>query len=620
MRQRLLRLFGVYFVTVIIFILQRPVFILWNHNLFSNTGLVDMFSVIWHGLPLDFSLAGYICVIPSLIILLSVWFSGKWMSMILHIYFAVISGIIAVISVVDLILYEYWGFRLDTTPFFYFLSGPKDALASVSGWMIFAGIIVMLIYGWLLYEAYSSVFIKPLSTPLSKGWTTAFLLLTTVLLFIPIRGGFTVSTMNTGKVYFSQNQRLNHAAINPLFSLIESCSRAGDFKSQYRFMEASQADAIFKEMLDVRISGRTTTSNKAAINDSTDIYLFNTSRPDIILVIMESFSNHLMGELGGLKDVAVNLDSISRTGILFTNFYANSFRTDRGLVSILSGYPAQPTASIMKHTAKTASLPSISSALKKKGYDSRYYYGGDADFTNMRSYLVSSGFEKIISDVDFPISERASKWGAPDHALFNRFIEDYKNENSRMPRYRVIQTSSSHEPFEVPFKKLDNMRLNAFAYTDSCIGAFIRELSEMPQWKNTVVIFVADHLGCYPENIDNLRENRYRIPLIISGGAVKAPMHIDTYGSQQDIAATLLAQLGIEHDEFKFSKDIMNRRNPHFAFFTVPDAVGYADDKNAVIFDNQSSRVAFKRGLDYEGTLDKAKAYLQKLYDDIDAR
>ncbi len=125
------------------------------------------------------------------------------------------------------------------------------------------------------------------------------------------------------------------------------------------------------------------------------------------------------------------MDKFGKEGVLFTNFYANSFRTDRGLASIISGYPGQPSTSIMKYPEKTDGLPSIPRSLKNAGYSLEYYYGGDADFTNMRSYLVSSGIEKIISETDFPLSERQGKWGAPDHTLFQRFLKDLKKRSSR---------------------------------------------------------------------------------------------------------------------------------------------------------------------------------------------
>lgn len=616
MKERVLRLIYVFLLFVLIFMLQRPVFMLWNHSAYHECTLWDCLQSIWHGLPLDLSMAGYLTAIPAVLITLSVWFEGKVLSRILDVYFAVISVILSSIAVVDMFLYEYWGFRLDTTPLFYFMSSPREAVASVPVWMVAAGTIAMLAYAAALFLLFHYLFRRKLPPARNRVAATLVLTLLTAALFIPIRGGFTVSVMNTGKVYFSSDQRLNHLAVNPAFNLLESLSRSGDFKSRYRFMDDAEASRIFSSMQDIQVNNNE--YNVPA--DTAAISLFRTSRPDIILVVLESFSNHIMSELGGKTGVTPSLDSLSRQGVLFTNFYANSFRTDRGLVSILSGYPAQPTASIMKHTRKASTLPSLAAELKKSGYDAAYYYGGDADFTNMRSYLVSSGFGKIISDTDFLLKARMSKWGAPDHELFNRFWKDYSSENHGAPRFRVIQTSSSHEPFDVPYRRLDDKALNAFAYTDSCIGEFMNRLRDSRLWDRTVVIFIADHLGCYPHVIDNYKESRYRIPLILAGGAVKKPLKIESYGSQQDIAATILAQLGLSHSMFAFSKDMLDSRNPHFAFFTVPDAMGYADADNAMIFDNASGKVVYSRRNAAESNIVRVKAYLQKLYDDIDRR
>ena len=433
--------------------------------------------------------------------------------------------------------------------------------------------------------------------------------------------------MNVGKVYFSAEQRLNHAAINPAFSLMESLAKQKDFSKQYRFMEAAEADRLFKDMLEPAVAGGQTEETDSVRQSADSLHtLFNTQRPDVLFVILESFSSRLMTALGGEPNIAIHLDSLSKEGVLFTNFYANSFRTDRGLVAILSGYPAQPTTSIMKYPRKTQSIPAIAGSLRKAGYGTKYYYGGDADFTNMRSYLMSSGFEDIVSDQDFPVTERLSKWGAHDHLVFNRLLEDLKTEaaegtaEEKTPHFRVLQTSSSHEPFEVPFRRLENDRLNAFAYTDSCAGDFVRQFRELPQWKNTVIVFVPDHLGAYPEHIDNLSVERYRIPLLMVGGAIREPRRIDVYGSQHDIAATLLAQLALPHEEFVFSKDMLNPASPHFAFFTVPDAFGMVTADNQVIFNCQAGAVVVDEGTAKGKNLPLGKAYLQKLYDDIAKR
>ena len=288
------------------------------------------------------------------------------------------------------------------------------------------------------------------------------------------------------------------------------------------------------------------------------------------------------------------------------------------MVSILSGYPAQPTTSIMRYPRKTSQLPSIARNLSKyKNYKTTYYYGGDADFCNMRSYLVSQGYQHIISDANFPIEDKLSKWGVPDHILAAKMMEDIKaQQNEKRPMLRILQTSSSHEPFEVPYHRLKDKRLNAFAYTDSVMGAIVREYRKLPRWKNTLIVFVPDHVGGYKENLNDHDRSRYQIPLILAGGAISRPMKVGIIGSQHDIAATLLGQLGVERREFTFSKNMMSDATPKFAFFAVNDAFGIVSEENSLIYDNRAKRIVYDKG-EKGFNLKRGQAYLQKLYDDL---
>ena len=581
------------------------------HDLYNNASFGDYFKVMWHGLPLDLSLAGYLTAIPGVLLIASAWTASPLLRRIRQIYFGLTAFIMACIFIIDLGLYDFWGFRLDATPIFYFFSSPKDALASVSFWFILSGILAILIYAALLYGIFYMVLIrerKPLKIPYLRLNVSLTLLLLTAALFIPIRGGFTVSTMNLSKVYFSQDQRMNHAAINPAFSFMYSATHQTNFDKQYRFMDPKVADELFAEMTDKPV----------AATDSIP-QLLNTRRPNVIFIILESFSTHLMETFGGHPNVAVNMDRFAKEGVLFSNFYANSFRTDRGLASIISAYPGQPSTSIMKYPEKTDKLPSIPRSLRNAGYDLAYYYGGDADFTNMRSYLVSSGIEKIVCDKDFPLSERTSKWGAHDHVLFQRLIKDLKEEKQQEPFLKVVQTSSSHEPFDVPFHRLDDKGLNAFAYADSCVGDFVKQYRELPLWENTVFVLVPDHQGVYPHPIENPLDGQ-TIPLILIGGAIKEPRVIDTYASQIDIAATLLSQLGLPHDEFTFSKDIMNAASPHFGYFTRPNFFGMVTPENQLVYNLEANAVQLDEGTEKGANLEKGKAFLQKLYDDLAKR
>ena len=593
MKKRIIQFLTTYFLFVLLFVLQKPVFMVYYHDLYADVSFGDYFSVMWHGLPLDLSLAGYLTAIPGLILIASAWTDSSILRRIRQVYFGLIAFVMACIFIVDLGLYGFWGFRLNATPIFYFFSSPKDAIASVSFWFVLLGILAMLVYAAVLYSIFYIVLIrerKPLKIPYRRQNVSFALLLLTAALFIPIRGGFTVSTMNLSKVYYSQDQRMNHAAINPAFSFMYSATHQNNFEKQYRFMDPQKADE-----------------------------LLNTQRPNIIFIILESFSTHLMETFGGHPNVAVNMDKFAKEGILFSNFYASSFRTDRGLASIISGYPGQPSTSIMKYPEKTDKLPSIPRSLRNAGYSLEYYYGGDADFTNMRSYLVSSGIERIVCDKDFPLSERTGKWGAQDHVLFQRLMKDIKEEKQQEPFLKLVQTSSSHEPFEVPFHRLDDKILNAFAYADSCVGDFVEQYKETQLWKNTLFVLVPDHQGAYPYPIENPLDGQ-TIPLILLGGAIKEPRVIDTYASQIDIAATLLAQLGLPHDDFTFSKNILNPSSPHFGYFTRPNFFGMVTPENQLVYNLDANTVQLDEGPEKGANLEKGKAFLQKLYDDLAKR
>lgn len=618
---------------VVLFVLQKPLFLFLEKG--SATQPVDNIftelpAVIWHGLPLDLSMAGYLSVIPGFLSIAVVWLKRDLVKPIMNIYFIIASLFITCSFLLNASLYPYWKYPLDSTPLFYFFTSPADAIASVSIWQVILSIVILIVLTigvWFTlrmrgekrqqYSRYSYGYGGFGSGKRNRfddfdrhrGRTSIILLLLTGLLFLPIRGGITVSTMNTGQAYYSQNAYLNHSAVNPLFSLMESITHQEDFASQYRFMKDKEADKIFATM--------TSTSDENTyplLNEAT----FKKGTPDILIVIMESFASDIMPSMGSYKDVAVCLDSIAQQSILFTRFYANSFRTDRGMVSILSGYPAQPTTSIMRYPRKTSQLPSIARNLAKyKNYKTTYYYGGDADFCNMRSYLVSQGYQHIISDANFPIEDKLSKWGVPDHILAAKMMEDIKaQQNEKRPMLRILQTSSSHEPFEVPYHRLKDKRLNAFAYTDSVMGAIVREYRKLPRWKNTLIVFVPDHVGGYKENLNDHDRSRYQIPLILAGGAISRPMKVGIIGSQHDIAATLLGQLGVEHREFTFSKNMMSDATPKFAFFAVNDAFGVVSEENSLIYDNRAKRIVYDKG-EKGFNLKRGQAYLQKLYDDL---
>ncbi len=600
-----IRTAAVLLVTTLLFAVGKLLFMLFNARLYADIGFMDVCGVICHGLSMDLSVAAYLTAIPGLLMSWALIRGSRGaIDTILKWYLLAVALIVSLTVCLDAVMYGFWQFKLDVTPFSYFASSPTAAFASVSIGFVILGIVAWVacsLGAWALYRA----IVLRLSPEVKRGrvWQCAVMVTATCSLFILMRGGVTVSTMNLSRAYHSPDMRLNHAAVNPLFSLLYSATHQTDFGSQYRFFEADEAATLFAQ---TRPSG--TWLRRP---------LLTTDNPDIYILILESFSTHLMPSLGG-EAIATGLDSIARTGLTWDRFYASSFRTDRGIPAILSGYPGQPNTSVMKFVDKAETLPALSRTLvNERGYDATYYYGGDINFTNQLAYLVSGRFDRIVSDKDFDISERLSKWGAHDGVVLTRAANELRPYDPAHPRLTVIQTSSSHEPWEVPGNvrpDLTNPRAHAFAYSDSCVTSFVNTLRDSGSWDNTLVVIVPDHYGGYPELTDEV--DRHRIPLVMTGGALALHGIEHGVGSQVDIAPTIVSALGLDASQFIFGRDLLDAASPGLAYFADPSYIGWVTDSDTLIF-NLDTSTALRGDTSSEQV---AKAYLQTLYDDLDRR
>jgi phosphoglycerol transferase MdoB-like AlkP superfamily enzyme len=259
--------------------------------------------------------------------------------------------------------------------------------------------------------------------------------------------------------------------------------------------------------------------------------------------------------------------------------------------------------------------------LEKIGYQSSYTYGGELEFANIKSYLINIGIDKSVDKYSFPISERTTSWGVHDQYVFDRFYEDIQKD--KQPFFATMFTLSSHEPYDVPMKPKfagkDETTLfkNSVCYTDSIIGSFIRRFKKDPLWKNTLIVFVADHGHPLPGHDSNDRPSKFHIPLIFSGGALKMKGKVNTIGSQTDIATTILDQLHLPANNFKWGKDLLDSSAKQFAFYSFNNGFGFVTPNGTETFDNISKKPIYKDpGFD-TSQLKYGKAYMQFSYQDF---
>ena len=596
MRERVIYLIKTYLWTVVVFIIAKIGFMLCCRTDHDFT-FDDVFQVITHGLSLDLSTALYFLIIPFLLTIVSLWWNqGKVLKRISTIYFAIIAIAFALAFVADTSLYPFWGFKLDASCLQY-LSTPNEAAASVSTGYLLVRLVILVILAGLVWIGYPKMNFKPVEKGRRLLFTIVYLLFIP-LIVIGIRGGIDESTTNIGQVYYSQNQFLNHSAVNPVFNFLYSLSHQLSDDNAYEFMEPSECAELVKDIYTTESIGTDT--------------LLNTNRPDIVIILLESCGEQF-------AKVMPKLQQLKQEGIWFSQCYGNSWRTDRGTVCTLSGYPSFPSLSVMKMPEKSRSLPSIASTLQKEGYQTSFLYGGDINFTNMRSYLIATGWEKLTWKNDFSREEqKTSEWGVRDDITFQTLYNQICAADTTRRFLIGYSTLSSHEPWDVPTKRHDDEVLNAFSYLDDCLGDFIDKLKQTPQWQNLLIVLVADHGINYKQVDEQQPLLRNHIPLLMVGGAAKEPRTITTYCNQTDICATLLGQLSLPHDDFRFSRDVLSKSYLHpTAVHNYNNAQLLIDSTGYILYDFDASRFTVSKTTDQEQLLRLNKAILQTTTDDL---
>jgi phosphoglycerol transferase MdoB-like AlkP superfamily enzyme len=496
---------------------------------------------------------------------------------------------------------------MDYTPVMY-LKTPAEAMASVSTIKaagLLLTILVISAFFIYVYRLTTDKFFDSMERVKDRLLNTLVFTLLLGSLIIPVRGGFGVAPINAGSVYFSPKMFLNHTAVNAIWNVGTTAFTRKPVTNPYNFGDIEAATNLVDSLLAVKGS---------------PLSVLNTSEPNILFLILESFSGYLIGPLGGDPMVTPNFNRLVDEGILFTGFYASGTRTDKAMPAILNGYPAQPAQSIIKEPKKSQSLPGIVRVLSEKGYKSAFWYGGEINFANFRSFVIGSGFNTIITKDDFDPEDFNSKWGVHDHKLFEALKDSMRNV--REPFINVVLTLSSHEPFDVPmetvFEGSDNMMKykNSVFYADRCLGDFIEWARTTEWWNRTLVIMVPDHCGRVSEAMPAHSPDLFRIPMLWIGGALSgAGIKIDKHGDQTDIPVTLMNQLGLKV-RFPFGKDLLSEGSSSFSFYTYNEGLGFITDSSVYVYDHKLKDHLIREGAD-AGLAEKAgKAYLQVLFND----
>jgi len=596
---------------IVYFVFARFFFLMYYVDKTQELELSTVLKTFLYGLRLDASFAAYISTIPFLFIMFSVITNPKIILKFIKWYTFVIVIFISLLLFIDAGLYQAWGVRLDTSLLPY-LNTPTLMISSTSTFQLVSGIFGWILISFLFIKIFKKIHQKNSDKIDFGNWTQLpiFLLMTAVLI-IPVRGGFQIVPVNQSNVYFSESMFANHAAINFMWNFSNTLTHKTDGTNIYKYFDDKTALKIINK-----------TKNNLLIADTDSI--LTTTKPNVILILWESLPAKIVGSLGGEPNVTPNLNRLSKEGLLFTNFYANGDRTDKGIPAVLSGYYPQPVKRIMRMPNKTRSLPMLPKKMAELGYNTSFYYGGDLNFGNMNTYLRNAGINKIVDGSEFDTKDWNSKWGAYDDVFMKRFADDLSTEQKE-PFFKIALTLTSHEPYEIKGEykfgqnSQDNLFRSAHFYTDSVIGHFMNFAKKQEWYKNTIIVIMSDHGHSSPEHEGPyFSPKKFRIPMLWLGGAVnKNIKEIDNFSSQVDFSYTLLDLLKCDKKDFVFSKHIFNSSNEQYAHYTFNKGYGTVTKNGTFIYDYVSKKPILSEGK-YTKKLDSlGKALTQDSYQDF---
>lgn len=602
------------------FFLLRAIFLLYHVKLIAaeNIRAGEALLSFWYALRLDTATASYILLIPALIIFIQGLFRAAWLNVANNIYTLVLIFAWTLITAVELASFAEWKYKLNTGAFMG-MNNAREGFFSISPWLfIFLFLFLIAVSGGSFLLYLKLFYVKITERARLIVYPFIFLFLSIPALFIGLRGGINDISISESSAFYSNHSILNWFAVNSGYHLAVNYMETSRYKksNNYQFYPLDEA--------------RKTVDKILRSEKDTTIKIFKVDRPNIVILLMESWTADLVESLGANPGITPEFARIEKEGLLFTQFYCSGNRSHEGIASLLGGHPALPYTTFTANPVKFPSLPSMVQIINNEGYHSSFYYGGQLNYGNVRAYLHYNQFGKIVEESDIDPSIPRGRLGVHDEFMYKRHIEDM--QGMQEPFFSILFTLSSHSPYDFPMEPVidwagnENKFINSAYYADKCLGEYFRMAQQQPWFDNTVFIIVADHGHNSYKNWRYESYEYHHIPLLLYGNALKDEykgVKNSRIADNSSLTKTILKQLGLPADEFRWGSDLFNPVSPEFAYVVLNDGYMWKTPKGEIVYSMMWYHYyskKFPEGTSFEQvesfTRD-GKSYVQVLFQDF---
>lgn len=545
-------------------------------------------------------------------------------------YLAITTFFVVLIYTIDFGCFAYYRVRLGATV----LNFADDAaIAAVMLWESYP--VVWMIFGLLLTVLFLRFVFHRLHRTVStqtqgKGilYKRKWFLLTIVVLGLLIYGGFP-QPLRWNAAFKMKDDFSGYLALNPLqtfFSTLNNRKPHFDVGKAKDLYPALSAWMGWDKNAGTYKKAETPASN------------FFTSKPNVVLVVCESFSMYKTSMSGNPLNTTPYIKQLSDSGIFFNRCFTPHFSTARGMFATITGIPDVQLAKFSTRTEASQNQHTIINDFN--GYNKFYFLGGSPAFNNFEGLMKNVNDVQMVTEGAF-ISKPIDVWGISDKNLFleaNKLFAQQKE-----PFFAVIQSSDNHPPYTIAEEDKDFVRkepdelelekygfesaaqYNAMRYFDYSVEKFMEKAKKEAYFQNTLFVFVGDHgvvgnaKAIYQKEWTEDRITEMHVPLLFyAPGHLKNQLRTEVV-SQIDVLPTIAGISGQKHVNSTLGRDVVNKKNNHSAFFIRHDEgeIGLITDdfyftKN-ILFEKEKLQLLNKKAVYSKSQLDSAQKKLSKV-------
>ncbi|MDE2382140.1 MAG: LTA synthase family protein [Xanthomonadaceae bacterium] len=467
----------------------------------------------------------------------------------------------------------------DTRPnrlFVEYLTSPREVAA-----MLLHGYLALLVIAGMLLLAFAWLGLKLFPTRcvdrrLHWGWRVPLTAVLFVLAFLAGRGTLAHRPLNSAMVAIGNDAMVNALPLNSLYTVANAVLAMGDERSAatlYGNLPDAQMQALVRSA--AGLSGAPLNPTYPSLHQQTASV--QRAQPlNLVIIVEESLGAQYVRSLGG-RDLTPHLDDLANQGWWLQRTYATGTRSVRGLEALSTGFLPTPAEAVLKLPRSQQGFFTLAQLLGRKGYHSRFLYGGEAHFDNMKGFFLGNGFDDVIDQPKFSTKPGfVGTWGASDEDMFNELHARLLQPHAQ-PMFTMAFSVSNHTPWEYPAGRITPHGAaasveNSVAYADWALGQFFERAKRAPYWRNTVFLIVADH-DARVSGASLIPVQHFHIPALILGEGVQARRD-DRLVSQIDLAPTLLSLIGINSVHPMLGADL-TQRSPNRAIMQYGDTFGY---------------------------------------------